>query len=178
MSPGAGRRAHRPSPLPRGGPKLIRHLLIRFNSLLALIEHSTLSCRSDWPPGLKRRRGGFSPPINLFQKAMISAPSSSCLGSIRTELQIPSKENTITHFLARRRSPFPKASACNRRERVMANSIVYCCRFRCGSLERHHGRVQDGILALYLPRASIDKTTSDHLDQLATLSSTGGATTK
>jgi HSP20 family protein len=122
-----------------------------FDSLFNLQRALEARIASDWLEGRTTSRGPF-PPINVFEKgddilAIIELP-----GVEKDSIQIQFKENTI-RISGRKDISYPEGGSVHRRERFFGQFD------RTLSLpvqldpDRIKAEYQDGILALFLPRA-------------------------
>lgn len=126
-----------------------------FDALLDLQRALEERLESGWLQDFTTSRGPF-PPINVFQQgddilAIIELP-----GIDKNDLQIQAKENTI-RISGKKAIDYPSGVSVHRRERVGGEFD------RTLSLpvqldpDRIRAEYQDGILALFLPRAERDK---------------------
>jgi HSP20 family protein len=110
---------------------------------------------SDWLGSSTSSMGAY-PPINVFQQdddlvAIIELP-----GVDKSDLNIQAKENTI-RVAGQKRIPYPKEVSLHRRERlsgVFDRTLVVPMQI---DPERIRAEYNDGILALFIPRAEQDK---------------------
>jgi HSP20 family protein len=126
-----------------------------FDALLDLQRALEARLASDWLQDLTTSRGPF-PPINVFQQgddllAVIELP-----GVDKNDLQIQAKESTI-RISGRKRIDFPEGVSVHRRERFggeFDRTLSVPVQLDPDGIQAQY---QDGILALFLPRAASDK---------------------
>jgi HSP20 family protein len=127
----------------------------QFDALLNFQSALEARLESSWLQDFTASRGPF-PPTNVFQQgddivAVIELP-----GIDKNDLRIEAKENTI-RISGRKSVNYPNGVSLHRRERVFGEFD------RTLSLpvqldpDRIKADYQDGVLALFLPRAERDK---------------------
>ena len=110
---------------------------------------------SDWLRGATAGTGAF-PPINVFQQgddlvAIVELP-----GVNKEDLNIQAKENTI-RIAGRKAIDYPQEVSLHRRERlsgVFDRTIVVPMQIDADGIKAEYN---DGLLALFIPRAERDK---------------------
>jgi HSP20 family protein len=126
-----------------------------FDALLNLQRALDARVESDWLQGQTAGQGPV-PPINVFQQgddivAIIELP-----GVDKSDLQIQAQENTIR--IAGKKAPdLPERVSVHRRERVFGEfdrTISLPIQLDPDGIKAEY---QDGVLALFLPRAERDK---------------------
>jgi HSP20 family protein len=126
-----------------------------FDALLDLQRALEERLESGWLQDFTTSRGPF-PPINVFQQgddilAIIELP-----GIDKNDLQIQAKENTI-RISGRKSVDYPSGVSVHRRERVWGEfDRTLSLPVQLDS-DRIKADYQEGILALFLPRAERDK---------------------
>jgi HSP20 family protein len=113
---------------------------------------------SDWLDDATTSRGPF-PPINVFQQgdnilAIIELP-----GVDKDKLQIEAKENTI-RISGTKASNYAEGASVHRREREFGQfdrTLSIPVKLDPNNIKAEY---QDGVLALFLPRAESDKPRS------------------
>jgi HSP20 family protein len=137
------------------GANMIRAFTDPFDTLFQLQRSLEARRASDWLQRQTASEGPF-PPINVFQQgddilAVIELP-----GLDKKALQVEAKENTIRIF-GKKSVDYPKGVSVHRQERVAGEFD------RTLSLpvqldpDRIKADYNNGILALFLPRAEQDK---------------------
>ena len=126
-----------------------------FDTLLNLQRALDARVESDWLQGQTGGQGPF-PPINVFQQgddivAIIELP-----GVDKSDLQIQAQENTI-RIAGKKAADLPDGVSAHRRERVFGGfdrTISLPIQLDPDGIKAEY---QDGVLALFLPRAERDK---------------------
>jgi HSP20 family protein len=126
-----------------------------FDSLFNLQRALEARIESDWLEGTTTSRGPF-PPINVFEQgddilAIIELP-----GVEKDSIQIHFKENTI-RISGRKAMSYPEGVSVHRRERIFGQfdrSLSLPVQLDPGRIKAEY---QDGVLALFLPRAESQK---------------------
>lgn len=126
-----------------------------FDALLNLQRALDARVESDWLQGQTAGQGPF-PPINVFQQgddivAIIELP-----GVDKSDLQIQAQENTI-RIAGKKAADLPDGVSAHRRERVFGEfdrTISLPIQLDPDGIKAEY---QDGVLALFLPRAERDK---------------------
>ena len=126
-----------------------------FDALFNLQRALESRTESDWLQNQTAGQGPF-PPINVFQQgddivAIVELP-----GVDKNDLQIQAKENTI-RIAGRKAIDFPEGVSVHRRERISGEfdrTLSLPIQLDPDGIKAEY---QDGILALFLPRAERDK---------------------
>jgi HSP20 family protein len=126
-----------------------------FDALLNLQRALDARVESDWLQGQTAGQGPF-PPINVFQQgddivAIIELP-----GVDKSDLHIQAQENTI-RIAGKKAADLPDGVSAHRRERVFGEfdrTISLPIQLDPDGIKAEY---QDGVLALFLPRAERDK---------------------
>jgi HSP20 family protein len=126
-----------------------------FETLLTLQRALDSRIASDWMGRGTAARGSF-PPINIFQKdddfvAVIELP-----GINKNDLEIEAKENTI-RIRGRKTIAYGEQASVHRRERIFGvfdRTLSVPIRIEPDRIKAEYN---DGILALFIPRAEADK---------------------
>ena len=126
-----------------------------FEALFAFQRALEKRLSSDWL-GNARAGTGTYPPVNVFQQgddlvAILELP-----GVDRNELNIQAKENTI-RIAGRKSVDYPEGVSVHRRERlwgVFDRTLVMPMQIDPDGIK---GEYNDGMLALFIPRAERDK---------------------
>lgn len=113
---------------------------------------------SDWLASTTASMGAY-PPVNVFQQgedlvAIVELP-----GVNKEELNIQAKENTI-RIAGRKTIDYPESVSLHRRERlsgVFDRTLVVPMQI---DPDRIQAEYNDGLLALFIPRAEKDKPRS------------------
>ena len=129
-----------------------------FEALFNLQRALDARLASDWLQDRTTSEGPF-PPINVFQQgddivAIVELP-----GVAKNDLQIQAKENTI-RIAGRKTVDLPEGVSVHRRERIFGEfdrTISLPIQLEPDAIKAEY---QDGILALFLPRAERDKPRS------------------
>jgi HSP20 family protein len=129
-----------------------------FAALFALQRALDARVASDWIGGGTAAIGSF-PPINVFQKgddfvALIELP-----GIDKNDLEIEAKENTI-RIRGSKRIAYGEQVSVHRRERISGvfdRTLSVPIRIAPESIKAEY---RDGTLALFIPRAEVDKPRS------------------
>jgi HSP20 family protein len=116
---------------------------------------------SDWLGNATGGTGSY-PPINLFQQgddlvAIIELP-----GVNREDLSIQAKNNTI-RIAGQKRVDYPEQASAHRRERLWGEfdrTIAVPMQIDPDGIKAEYN---DGLLALFIPRAERDKPRSIHI---------------
>jgi len=126
-----------------------------FEALFNLQRALEARLESDWLQEATTSRGPF-PPINVFQQgddilAIIELP-----GVDKGDLQIQAKENTI-RISGKKAINFQEGVSVHRRERISGEfdrTLSLPIQVNQDGIKAEY---QNGVLALYLPRAESDK---------------------
>jgi HSP20 family protein len=126
-----------------------------FDALFAFQQALENRFSSDWLGGTTAGMGSY-PPINVFQRgddlvAIIELP-----GINKEELNIQAKENTI-RIAGRKRVDYPDDVSPHRRERLSGDfnrTLVVPMQIEPDGIKAEYN---DGLLALFIPRAERDK---------------------
>jgi HSP20 family protein len=133
-----------------------------FETLFNLQRAVEARLTSDWLQDLTTSQGPF-PPINIFQQgdnvlAIIELP-----GIEKDTLQVQAQENTI-RIAGRKTTSYPEDVSVHRRERISGEfdrTISLPVELDPDGIKAEY---QDGILALFLPRAERAKPRSIKID--------------
>ena len=126
-----------------------------FEALFAFQRALEKRLSSDWLGNATAGTGTY-PPVNVFQQgddlvAIIELP-----GVDKNELNIQAKENTI-RIAGRKRVDYPEGVSVHRRERlwgVFDRTLVVPMQVDPDGIKAEYN---DGMLALFIPRAERDK---------------------
>lgn len=126
-----------------------------FDALLAFQRALENRLTSGWM-GSGTASSGSYPPVNVFQKgddlvAILELP-----GVDKADLNIEAKDNTI-RIAGHKKVPFPDGVSAHRRERlwgVFDRALALPMQIDAEGIKAEY---QNGLLALYLPRAERDK---------------------
>ncbi|MBR0801284.1 Hsp20/alpha crystallin family protein [Bradyrhizobium jicamae] len=129
-----------------------------FEALSTLQRALDARIASDWM-GRGTAASGSFPPINIFQKgddfvAIVELP-----GIDKSGLEIEAKENTI-RIRGKKTIAYGEQASVHRRERVSGvfdRTLSVPIRIEPDRIQAEY---RDGILALFIPRADVDKPRS------------------
>jgi len=126
-----------------------------FDALFAMQRALENRLASDWMGSTTAGSGSY-PPINVFQQgedlvAIVEIP-----GVDKGELKIEAKNNTI-RIAGRKNIAYPEGVSAHRRERLMGSfdrTVAVPMQIDADGIKAEY---QNGLLALYIPRAERDK---------------------
>ena len=126
-----------------------------FDALFNLQRALEARTESDWLQNQTAGQGPF-PPINVFQQGADIVAIVELPGVDKNDLQIQAKENTI-RIAGKKAVDLPEGVSVHRRERIFGEfdrTISLPIQLDPDGIKAEY---QDGVLALFLPRAERDK---------------------